>query len=522
MTFSRRNFLKAGLAGSLAAGTGGLLSGCGTGDTIKAFTTSTVGKPRYGGTLRCALTGGSTADTLDPLSAVTNVDFSRIDNLYEPLVGMTSDALPEYVLAEELTSNKDATEWIVRLKQGITFHNGKDLTADDVIYTFQTVLNPKAPGSAAAGLASIDAKGMTKLDAYTVKIPCSTPFATLNESLAIPGYSDIIPVDYNVNAPVGTGPFRLKSFSPGTQSTFVRYGGYWQTGRPYLDEIVITDYADQTSQVNALLAGQADVVNLLSSDVISEVQGQGKNVLLSAGGGWNPFTMRVDTGTFKDVRIRQAMRLIVDRPQMLDLVFGGFGTIGNDVFGIWAPEYDHSLPQRHQDIDQAKSLLRAAGAEDLHVTLITADIGQGVTLAAQVLAQQASEAGISVDVDMVTVTDFYGTNYLKWIFAQDYWFYNFYLPQVSLATLPDAPFNETHWDNTQYNNLYSQAIATTDTSLRTELAHEMQQIEYNEGGYIIPFFPPVVDGYGTNVGGLVPGKSGLSLNAYDFKNVWLS
>jgi peptide/nickel transport system substrate-binding protein len=522
MTFSRRDFIKAGLAGSLAAGTGGLLSGCGTGDTIKAFTTSTAGKPRYGGTLRAALTGGSTADTLDPLSAVTNVDFSRIDNLYEPLVGLTPDALPQYVLAEELTSNQDATEWIVRLKQGITFHNGKDLTADDVIYTFQTVLNPKAPGSAAAGLASIDAKGMTKLDAYTVRIPCSTPFATFAESLAIPGYSDIIPVDYNPSAPVGTGPFRLQSFSPGTQSTFVRYGGYWQTGLPYLDEIVITDYADQTSQVNALLAGQADVVNLLSSDVISEVQGQGKNVLLSAGGGWNPFTMRVDTGTFKDVRIRQALRLIVDRPQMLDLVFGGFGTIGNDVFGIWAPEYDHSLPQRHQDIDQAKSLLRAAGAEDLHVTLITADIGQGVTLAAQVLAQQASEAGISVDVDMVTVTDFYGTNYLKWIFAQDYWFYNFYLPQVSLATLPDAPFNETHWDNSRYNSLYSQAIATTDTSLRTELAHEMQQIEYNEGGYIIPFFPPVVDGYGTNVGGLVPGKSGLSLNAYDFKGVWLS
>ena len=128
--------------------------------------------------------------------------------------------------------------------------------------------------------------------------------------------------------------------------------------------------------------------------MISEVQGEGKNVLLSAGGGWNPFTMRVDTGTFSDVRIRQAMRLVVDRQQMLDLVFGGFGTLGNDLFGIWAPEYDHSLPQRHQDIDQAKSLLKAAGAEGLHVTLVTSDIAQGTVLAAQVFAQQASEAGI--------------------------------------------------------------------------------------------------------------------------------
>jgi peptide/nickel transport system substrate-binding protein len=522
MTFSRREFLKAGLAGSLAVGAGGLLSACGTGNTIKAFTTSTLGKPRYGGTLRAGLTGGSTADTLDPVSAITNVDFSRIDNLYEPLIGLTPDAQPVYVLAEEVTPNAKATEWTIRVKQGITFHNGKTLTADDVIYTFRQILNPKTPGSAAAGLASVDAKGMTKLDTYTARIPCSTPFATLAEALAIPGYSDIIPVGWNLATPAGTGPFKVKSFSPGTQSTFVRYDGYWQSGLPYLDEIVITNYSDQTSQVNALLAGQVDVVNLLSADVISEVQGEGKNILLSTGGGWNPFTMRVDTGMFSDARIRQAMRLVVDRQQMLDLVFGGFGTLGNDLFGIWAPEYDHSLPQRHQDLDQARSLLKAAGAEDLHVTLVTSDIAQGTVLAAQVFAQQASAAGVTVSVQDVTVDEFYGTNYLKWQFAQDYWFYNFYLPQVSLATLPTASFNETHWDNSRYNSLYAQAIATTDPSLRTELAHEMQQIEYNEGGYIIPFFPPVIDGFGTNVGGLVPSKSGLSLGAYDFKKVWLS
>jgi peptide/nickel transport system substrate-binding protein len=518
MAFSRRDFLKSGLA----LGAGGLLSGCGTGDSIKAFTTSTAGKPRTGGQLRAGLTGGSTADTLDPLNAITNVDFSRINNLYEPLIGLTPEAQPVNVLAEELTPSAKATEWTLRIRQGITFHNGKDLTADDVIYTFQRILNPKAPAAAGAGLASVDAKGMTKLDDYTVRIPCTTPFATLHQALAIPGYSDIIPVGYNPAAPVGTGPFKLKSFSPGVQSTFVRYDGYWQTGTPYLDEIVISDYSDQTSQVNALMAGQVDVVNLLSADVISEVQGEAKNVLFSAGGGWNPFTMRVDTGTFSDVRIRQAMRLLVDRQQMLDLVFGGLGTLGNDLFGIWAPEYDHSLPQRQQDIDQARSLLKAAGAEGLRVTLVTADIAQGAVLVAQVFAQQASAAGVTVSVDDVTVNDFYGANYLKWQFAQDYWFYNFYLPQVSLATLPTAAFNETHWDNARYNSLYAQAIVAVDQSLRSEIAHEMQQIEYNEGGYIIPFFPPVIDGFGTNVGGLAASKIGLSLNAYDFKNVWLS
>ena len=523
MTFSRREFLKAGLAGSLAIGAGGLLDACGTGNTIKAFTASTAGKPQTGGQLRAGLTGGSTADTLNPLNAITNVDFSRINNLYEPLVGLTPAAQPVNVLAEELTPNANATEWTIRVKQGITFHNGKPLTADDVIYTFRSILNPKAPGSAAAGLASIDAKGLTKLDTYTVRIPCSTPFATLGEALAIPGYSAIIPVGSNPDvAGVGTGPFKVKSFSPGTQSTFVRYNDYWKGGSPYLDEIVITDYADQTSQVNALLAGQIDAVNLLSEDVISEVQGESKNVLLSAGGGWNPFTMRVDAKPFNDVRVRQAMRLVVDRQQMMDLVFGGFGTLGNDVFGIWAPEYDHSLPQRHQDIDQAKSLLKAAGHDNLTVTLVTSDIGQGTTQAAQVLAQQATAAGIKVNLDTVTVTDFYGPGYLKWVFAQDYWYFNFYLPQVGLATLPTAPFNECHYHNPAYNKLYAEAIATVDTAKRQELAHEMQLIDYTDGGYIIPFFPPVIDGYGSNVNGLVPSKGGLSLNGYDFKQLWLS
>src|ERR1700757_550764 len=139
MNFSRREFLKAGLA----VGAGGLLSACGTGNTIKPFTTSKVGKPQTGGQLRTGLTGGSTADTLSPLHPITNVDFPRTNTVYEPLVGLTPEARPVNVLAEELTSNAKATEWTIRVKQGITFHNGKDLTADDVIYTFREILNPK-------------------------------------------------------------------------------------------------------------------------------------------------------------------------------------------------------------------------------------------------------------------------------------------------------------------------------------------------------------------------------------------
>jgi peptide/nickel transport system substrate-binding protein len=522
MDLSRRDFTKAAVLGSVAVGASGLLGACSSGGATSKATTTATTKPRAGGTLRAAISGGTSSDTLDPLNAINNTDFARVDNLFEPLLGLTPDAQPEYILATELTPNSDATQWVLRLRQGVTFHNGKEMTADDVIYTFQTILNPSAPTAAAAGLASIDMAGLTKLDQYTVNIPCTSPFATLLETLAIPTYSSIIPVGFNPSKPVGTGPFKLVSFTPGEQSVFTRYGGYWQTGRPYLDQVVITDYTDETTQVSALQAGQVDVANLLSADAISELESQGKNVLISTGGGWNPFTMRVDSAPFNDVRVRQAMRLIVNRPQMLELVFDGHGTIGNDLFGIWATEYDHDLPQRQQDIDQAKSLLKAAGQEGMTVELVTADLAQGVTLSAQVFAQQAAAAGVKVKVNQITTSDFYGPSYLKWVFAQDFWYYNFYLPQAGLAELPTSPFNECHFDNPKYNSLYAEAIATTDQAKRTELAHEMQVIEYNEGGYIIPFFPGVIDGYGPNVHGLVPSKGGLSLNGYNFTNVWLS
>jgi peptide/nickel transport system substrate-binding protein len=531
MHLSRRDLVKAVVLGSVTGGAASQVSGCAGSSAPGSNPVTTTGAPTRGGTLRAAITGGSGADTLDPFNAITNADFSRVNSLYEPLVGLTAGAQPVFVLAEELTPNARATQWTLRIKPGITFHNGKQLTADDVIYTFRTILNPKTHAAAAAGLASIDGAGMKKLDSRTVLIPCKTPFASLPEALSIPSYSSVVPVDFNPRAPVGTGPFKLKSFTPtwqpgwqrpGAQSRFVRYDGYWRSGLPYLDEVIITNFGDETTQVNALVAGQVDVVNLLSADVIFQVQGQGKRILISEGGGWNPFTMRIDLPPFNDARVRQAMRLLVDRQQILDLVFGGHGTIGNDVFGIWAPEYDHSLPQRQQDIGQAKSLLKSAGHDGLAVQLVTADIAQGTVRAAQIFAQQALHVGVTVNVRRVPVSEFYGANYLKWGLAQDYWYYNFYLPQVSLATLPTAPFNETHFHNDAYDALYRQAIATVDASKRAELAREMQRIDYQDGGYIIPFFPPVIDGYGTNVHGLVPSKGGLSLNGYDFSRVWLS
>jgi peptide/nickel transport system substrate-binding protein len=231
--------------------------------------------------------------------------------------------------------------------------------------------------------------------------------------------------------------------------------------------------------------------------------------------------MRVDAAPFNDVRVAQAFRLIPDRPQLLDLVFGGYGLVANDLFSVWDPVYDSSIPQRTQDIDQAKFLLKQAGHEGMTIELVTADLAQGVISTAEVFAKQAAAAGVTVNLRQVSVTDFYGSNYLKWIFAQDYWYYDPYFPQVGLANLPTSGYNETHYENPQYLSLYAQALKTVDETKRKGIADEMQRLFFDTSGYIIPYFSPTIDGYSSKVGGVKESRLGVPFGFFNFKEMWL-
>jgi peptide/nickel transport system substrate-binding protein len=207
---------------------------------------------------------------------------------------------------------------------------------------------------------------------------------------------------------------------------------------------------------------------------------------------------------------------------LISIVFGGHAAVANDIFGRYAVEYDHSLPQRVQDIEQAKSLLKQAGHEGLHAQMTIAPVAQGVVKAAQVYAQQASAAGITVSLRQITVTELYGPNFTKWPFSVDYWLYNAYLPTVGLSMIPGAFFNESSWNDPTYNKLYKQALGTVDTSKRSDICHEMQTIEYNRGGNINAYWAPVIDGFTSRVQGLTPTISGQPLHDYELSHVWLS
>lgn len=520
---SRRDVLRGALAGGVILASGGLAAACGGSSPSAPATPSAGGsRPRRGGNLRVGIVGGSTSDTLDAHKEVTQPDAIRIMALYNPLVRLNTKAQVVNDLAEEMTPNQDATIWTVKLKRGVTFHNGKDLTADDVIFTFRRIADPKAPLVGATGLAPVDLAGLKALDKITVQVPMKTPYASFPEQISAAYNFGIVPSGYNPSRPVGTGPFMYHSFTPGQQSVFVRNPHYFKPGLPHLDQVTIIDFSADTAAFNALQSGQVDVYSQATLSLADQIKGSNTlKALVSQPGQWTPFTMRVDTPPFNDVRVRQAFRLLIDRPQLINLSLAGFGAVGNDVFSQWDPCYARNL-HREQDIPQAKFLLKQAGHANLTVQLVTADFAAGVLQAAQVFAQQAKAAGVTVDVKPVPVGTFYGPDYLHWPFAQDFWAYSPYLSQVAQGSLSNSPFNETHWSDPAYVALYNKANTTVDPAQRCKIIHQMQMTDFARGGYIIASYNKQVDLMNTRVNGFVPAGTGVPLGNASWEDAWLA
>jgi peptide/nickel transport system substrate-binding protein len=509
-SLTRRDLLRRGGLLGLAVTAGGLLEGCGGAP-------SSANPGRRGGVLRVGATGGSAKDSIDPHNPVTYPDQARVLNLYEPLFLRNAKYEIEPLVGESVLPSAGGQVWTLRLRSGVQFHNGKTVDADDVIFSLRRILDPAAPGTGATGLAMIDAAALKRVDATTVEIPLKYPYSTLDDQLA-QYMLGIVPVGFDKAKPVGTGPFAFKDFTPGSRSTFTRFDNYWRD-KAFADELVIIDFTDDTAKVNALLSGQIDALDNLPQSQIDVVKAAGGNVLVSETASWTPFTMRVDVAPFGDVRVRQAFRLIVDRPQMVAQALNGQGRVGNDMYAPFDPAYASELPQRQQDLDQARSLLRAAGHAALTVELVTSSgIGSGAVEAAQLFAEQAKGAGVTVQIRNTDSSAFYGQDYLSWPFAQDFWFTRSYLPQVANGSLASSPFNETHWNEPKFVSLIEQAQRELDAAKRTELLKQAQRIEYDSGGHIIWGFKNQVDAYSAKVSGFVPDRN-LPLSSYGFRLV---
>ena len=517
---TRRQVLQGAAAVGGAFALGPVIAACGGGSSSSTSDVGGGGGPKKGGSLKVALTNGSVKDTLDPHIPSSEADTAYNFAMFDGLCQYDNDYRIVNALAEEITPNADDTEWMVRLKPDVVFHDGKPLTADDVVYSFERILDPKDPKGAADQLLNLSPGGTTKVDNKTVKFTLDAPNAVLLDAFGS-FRTRIVPVNFDPKKPIGTGPFKLKSYRPGEQAVFGPNTDFWGEG-PYVDELTLLIVVDNTARVNSLLGGSVEMIAGLPRAQAGTVEAASAyKVLRSETGAWDPFTMRIDQKPFDDVRVRQAFRLIVDRKQMIELAYAGYGSLGNDMCGRYDLGYPKDLPQREQDLEKAKFLLKEAGYEGLSIELVTSDgIGADVVAAAQVFAEQAKGAGVKVNIKKVDSGVFYGQDYLTYTFAQDYWNTRNYLMQAALGEFPRAPLNETHWKNDKWLAIVQEAFRTVDETKRNKLVSDALTIEYDEGASILWAFRDLLDGYSGKLGGVKPDKSGSALGSYRFNVVY--
>lgn len=497
--------------------------------TAPSTASGPTGAPKRGGNLSVAVEGNGLKDIMDAQNDLAKIDQARAVTGWEPLLEFDRDfKLSDTGLAESVEAD-GRLAYIIKLRKGVEFHNGKTLTSDDAIYSLQRLTDPKLALDGGTGLLSVDRSNIKKIDNYTVRLGLSRPDVTIPFGLA--SYTaTMVPTGYKntgkswQQGQVGTGPFRLTSFSPGQRSQHERFANYRIEGKPYLDTVTILDIDDPNARMNALISGQVQAIADVPYTQTNVITQHPSLVLFNnEGGGWLTLCMRIDQEPFTDVRVRQAFRLIVDREQMLQNALGGYGRIANDLYAPFDPAY-LQLPQREQDLGQAKSLLKAAGHENLTIDLQTSEVAAGLNAMCQVFAQQAKGAGVTVNVKVMDSTTF-NNGFQKWTFSPDFWGTRNYLPQVAQGSLRNAPYNETYWPpkGSNFASLYQQALAEQDAGKQTDIIHQMMHEEFTSGGYIIPFFDNLVDAYSNKVGGFLKNRGTLNLDYYGrhFADVYL-
>lgn len=516
---SRRTLLKASAAGAVVTP---VLTACGSDSGSGG---SGDGEPQQGGRLRVGVAGGGASDTLDAHDPTDNVDIARNYALYASLMRYENDGTIEPYLAESLEPEDDnATVWKLVLKEGLTFHDDSPVTADDVVFSLKRILDPDDPMRGANDMPGVNLDELEAVDERTVRIHVDEPLVTLPDALA-EYYNAIVPQGYDPEDPVGCGPFKHSEFVVGEYSVFERHEGFHIEGQPYVDELEIVDFPEDDARVNALTSDTVDIITQVPHAQVPVIEGNdGLDIMESETGMWLPLTMRVDEAPFDDVRVRQAFRLIVDRQEMIDQALAGYGQVGNDMYSRMDPAYPEDFPQREQDIEKAKELLADAGHEDgLEVELVTGDISAGAVASAEVFQEQASEAGVTVNLRRVNASDYWNEDEgFPYAFGQDFWSARHYITQTAQGSVVGAPYNETMWgEHEEWLEHLEEARSTTDEDERHELIRQAQKVEYEEGGYIVWGFVNLLDAHGTHVHGLEPAVSGHPLGSYAFHTFWM-
>ncbi|MFJ4283393.1 ABC transporter substrate-binding protein [Streptomyces massasporeus] len=512
----RRGFLAAGTGAAVLA-----LAGCAGGGTDDKAAGGD-GPPKRGGRLRAAFAGGGASETLDPHLANLFADVARAKALYDKLADYGPDLAARPRLAEKWEPNKTLDRWQVTLREA-TFHDGRPVTAKDVLHSYRRIADPEKAFRAKASLEPVDLDASRATGKRTIEFVLKRPTAEFPNVLAAFG-AYIVPEnasDFD-KKPIGSGPFRFVSFTPGRSAVFRRYEDYWD-GTPHLDEIEFVVANEESARVNALLAGQVEYAHELNPTTARAHEGRGQiEIVRLRNSAMQAFCMKTDRPPFDDKRVREAFFLIADRQELVDGALSGAGEVGNDLFGKGYQYYASALPQRERDLDRARALLKQAGAEKLKVTLDTSAVAAGFTEAASIFRDQAAEAGVTIDVKT-------GSKDSYWSDILDSGTLCCYrsgaMPieaHISQRLLTDSTTNATKWHHKDFDALYRQAQSTRDKTERAAVYARMQRRLYTEGGFLIWGFADWILGTARSVKGVETQAPANTLDWARFDKVWLA
>ncbi|WP_434623747.1 ABC transporter substrate-binding protein [Pseudomonas sp. Z1-29] len=517
---SRRNALQMlGLAGVAVAGAGSLFGTAG-----KLFAdeeAASPGKGKPGGRIRVAGSTSSTADTLDPAKGSSSTDYVRHYMFYNGLTRFDSHMVPQLELAERIETT-DATLWVISLRKEVTFHNGKALTAADVVFS---LLRHKDPitGSKVLPLASQFAD-VKAVGTHEVQIQLSGPNAELPSVLAVSHMLIVPEGTSDFTQGIGTGPFKVKEFKPGVRSVGVRNSNYWKPGLPYLDEIEFIGIADESSRINALLSGDVHIVNEVNPRSTTRIKASARHrVIDSPSGNYTDLIIRQDQMPGKSPEFTQAMKLLLDREQIKSAIFRGYARVGNDhPIAPGARFFNADLPQRAYDPEQARSLLKKAGMESISMPLMCSPAATGSVDIAVLLQQSAKEAGLKLNVNRLPSDGYWSNHWAKHPLS-----FGNINPRPNADMLfsqffqSSAPWNESGWKNEQFDQLLIQARGETDEAKRGKMYADMQVLVHEHGGIGVPVFISNIDGADQRVKGYGANPLGGFMGYMFAEQIWL-
>jgi peptide/nickel transport system substrate-binding protein len=525
----RRDFLRRGTAVGMSVPLlGAILAACGS---SSPSSTAPPANAKRGGTLRVAIS--TPAAAVNPLTVADAGGLCMLNQTGEFLIFDNNLKLRlEPALAIKWSPNSDGSVWRFNLRSGVKFHDGSPMTADDVVYTFQQLADPKNASNALSTFKGVLApSGVKKIDPTTVEFHLQAPNGNFPYLVSSDNYNAIIvPKGTNFgkwqSSFIGTGAFKLKSYTQGVGASFVANPSYWGP-KPLLTGTEFKFYSSQQPQILALQGGDVDVIGqFVPAGATSLLNNSTYRIIKLKASNHRELSMRCDQAPFTDPRVRQAVAYSLDRQGMVTALLQGDGSVANDYpFGPRFPSTDTSVPQRSQDISKAKQLLAAAGhSGGFNVTLDT-EVYEEIPQLAQVIKADAAKAGININLNIETQSNYYG----KATFGNSDWldgamslvdYGDRGVPNVFLNAplVSGGPWNAAHFKSKSYDSLVKQYVAALDLQAQRKVAGEIEQLLLAQTPMVIPYWIDGLTASTSGVGGLNP----TSIAQLDLSRAYMS